>query len=106
VVARNGDVLRIIPASERAPRFVDASAISRRPDKFVPFDSDSGVPDRGPIDCSGLGERRPLVDGFVVCAEGQTSVPVHRACSSSSSESLSCGSAQNKRCSCKRSLNS
>jgi TonB family protein len=70
---------------------VDASAISRQPDKFVPFDNDSGVPDRGPIDCSGLGERRPLVDGFVVCAEGQTSVPVHGACSGSSSESLSCG---------------
>jgi len=47
VVARNGDVLRIIPASERAPRFVDASAISQQPDKFVPFDNDSGVPDRG-----------------------------------------------------------
>ena len=91
VVARNGDLLRIIPASERVPRFVDASAISRQPDKFVPFDNDSGVPDRGPIDCSGLGERRPLVDGFVVCAEGQTSVPVHGACSGSSSESLSCG---------------
>lgn len=61
VVARNGDVLRIIPASERAPRFVDASAISRQPDKFVPFDNDSGVPDRGPIDCSAPVERRPLV---------------------------------------------
>src|SRR5580704_6517027 len=58
VVARNGDVLRIIPASERAPRFVDASAISRQPDKFVPFDNDSGVPDRGPIDCSAAIERR------------------------------------------------
>jgi len=92
VVARNGDVLRIIPASERAPRFVDASAISRQPDKFVPFDNDSGVPDRGPIDCSAPVERRPLVDGFMVCALGQNSVPVYLSqCSHSSSASLACG---------------
>jgi TonB family protein len=70
---------------------VDASAISRQPDKFVPFDDDSGVPNRGPIDCSGLGERRPQVDGFMVSAEGQNSVSVYRASSSNSSESLSCG---------------
>jgi hypothetical protein len=72
LVARNGDVLRIIPASERAPRFVDASAISQQPDKFVPFDNDSGVPDRGPIDCSAPVERRPFVEGFMVCAPLQT----------------------------------
>jgi TonB family protein len=92
VVARNGDVLRIIPASERAPRFVDAAAISRQPDKFVPFDNDSGVPDRGPIDCSAAIERRPWVDGFMVCAPGQNSVPAYLSqCSHSSSTSLACG---------------
>ena len=92
VVARNGDVLRIIPASERAPRFVDAAAISRQPDKFVPFDNDSGVPDHGPIDCSAPVERRPLVDGFMVCALGQNSVPVYLSqWSHSSSASLACG---------------
>jgi len=92
VVARNGDVLRIIPASERAPRFVDASAISQQPDKFVPFDNDSGVPDRGPIDCSGLGERRPLADGFIFCSDRQDSAPVYFSpCHSSSSGSLACG---------------
>ena len=92
VIARNDDMLRIIPASQRAPRFVNASAISRQPDKFVPFDNDSGVPDRGPIDCSLMVQRVPVLDGFMFCSGNQNSVPLYLSpCSASSSSSLACG---------------
>jgi TonB family protein len=90
VVARSDDMLRVL-LSGRFPRYVALSAISRQPDKFVPFDSDSGVLNLGPIDCS-LPPRQPLVDGFMVCSDRQESAPVYlNPCHSISSGSLACG---------------
>src|SRR5208337_2612540 len=90
VVARSGDMLRVLlPAG--FPRYADLSAISRQPDKFVPFDNDSGVPDLGPINCS-LPPRQPLVDGFIFCSDRQDSAPVYLSpCHGSSSGRLACG---------------
>ena len=90
VVARSDDMLKILP-SGGFPRYVALSAISRQPDKFVPFDNDSGVPNLGPIDCS-LPPRQPLVDGFIFCSDRQDSAPVYFSpCHGSSSGSLACG---------------
>jgi TonB family protein len=90
VVARSDDTLKILLPG-RFPRYIALSAISRQPDKFVPFDNDSGVPSLGPIDCS-LPPRQPLVDGFIFCSERQDSAPVYFSpCHGSSSGSLACG---------------
>jgi len=50
VVRRHKDFLLVLP-SDLIPRYVPAASISQRPEKFVPFDNDSGVPDAGPPDC-------------------------------------------------------
>jgi TonB family protein len=90
VVARSDDMLRVL-LSGGFPRYVALSAISRQPDKFVPFDKAIEVPNLGPIDCS-LPPRQPLVDGFVVCSDRQDSAPVYLSpCMRSSSGSLACG---------------
>jgi TonB family protein len=90
VVARSDDMLRVL-LSGGFPRYVALSAISRQPDKFVPFDNDSGVPNLGPVDCS-LPPRQPLVDGFMVCSDRQDSVPLYFSpCHGGSSGSLACG---------------
>jgi TonB family protein len=90
VVARSDDMLRVL-LSGGFPRYVALSAISRQPDKFVPFDNDSGVPNLGPIDCS-LPPRQPLVDGFMVCSDRQDSALVYFSpCHGGSSGSLACG---------------
>jgi TonB family protein len=90
VLSRQDDMLRIA-STARGPRLVPASAISRQPDKFVPFDNQSGVPERSP-DCSQMLARENAPDGFVFCSGGQDSAPVyHSACQSRASESLACG---------------
>jgi TonB family protein len=90
VVARSDDMLKVL-LSGGFPRYVALSAISRQPDKFVPFDNDDGVPNLGPIDCS-LPPRQPLVDGFIFCSDRQDSVAIYLSpCHGSSSGSLACG---------------
>jgi TonB family protein len=90
VVGRSDDMLRVL-LSGGFPRYADLSAISRQPDKFVPFDNDSGVPKLGSIDCS-LPPRQPLVDGFIFCSDRQDSAPVYFSpCHGSSSGSVACG---------------
>ena len=96
VLNRQDDLLRISsgetgPRGIRRTNLVPASAISRQADKFVPFDNQSGVPERSP-DCSQMLARENAPDGFVFCSRGQDSAPVyHSACQSSSSDSLACG---------------
>jgi TonB family protein len=90
VDARSDDMLRVLVAGG-FPRYVALSAISRQPDKFVPFDNNSDVPNLGPIDCS-LPPRQPLVDGFIACSDRQDSAPVYLSpCMGSPSTSLACG---------------
>jgi len=50
VVRRYKDVLRIL-LPNGAARYAAATSISQRPDRFVPFDSESGVPDGGVAEC-------------------------------------------------------
>lgn len=91
VLSRHDDLLRIASA-ERPPRFVPSSAISQQSDKFVPFDNQSGVPDRGAPGCAQLLARESAPDGFVFCSDRQDSVPVFLgACINSASGSLACG---------------
>jgi TonB family protein len=96
VLARQDDMLRI-SSGERGPHgvmrtnLVPASAISRQADKFVPFDNQSGVPERSP-DCSQMRARENAPDGFVFCSGGHDSAPVyHSACQSRASDSVACG---------------
>src|SRR5208283_566399 len=96
VLNRQDDMLRISlgesgPRGQRRSNLVPASAISRQPDKFVPFDNQTGVPERSP-DCSQMLARENAPDGFVFCSRGQDSAPVyHSACQSRASDSLACG---------------
>jgi TonB family protein len=96
VLSRHDDMLRISlgetgPRGQRRTNLVPASAISRQADKFVPFDSESGVPDRSP-DCSQMLARENAPDGFVFCSGGQDSAPVyHSACQRNAADSVSCG---------------
>jgi TonB family protein len=91
VLSRHETLLRI-QSDESPPRFVPASAISQQANKFVPFDGQSGVPDRGAPDCSRLQTTEGAPDGFVFCAEHQDPVPLYlSACSNSPSTSLTCG---------------
>ena len=96
VLSRQDDMLRISlgevgPRGQRRANLVPASAISRQPDKFVPFDNQSGVPERSP-DCSQMLARENAPDGFVFCSHGQDSAPVyHSPCQSHATDSLACG---------------
>jgi TonB family protein len=91
VLARHDDMLRVL-SDERPPHFVPASAISQKPDKFVAFDNQSGVPDRGAPDCSRFQALEPVADGFVFCSNGQESVPAYfNACQTHPFTGLSCG---------------
>jgi len=96
VLSRQDDMLRISlgevgPRGQRRANLVPASAISRQPDKFVPFDNQSGVPERSP-DCSQMLARENAPDGFVFCSGGKDSAPVyHSACQSKATDSLACG---------------
>ncbi len=96
VLNRQDDMLRISlgevgPRGQMRTNLVPASAISRQPDKFVPFDNQTGVPERSP-DCSQMLARENAPDGFVFCSRGQDSAPVyHSACQSRASDSLACG---------------
>ena len=51
VVRRHGPFLEFVLA-DGIPRYVVATAISQRPEKFVPFGLDSGIADAGLPDCS------------------------------------------------------
>jgi len=91
VLSRHDDMLRIA-SSERPPRFVPASAISQQANKFVAFDSQSAVPDRGAPDCSRFQPIEPVADGFVFCSGQQASAPVYfNLCQSNASGSVACG---------------
>ena len=91
VLSRHDDMLRIA-SSERPPRFVPASAVSQNADKFVPFDNQSGVPDRGAPDCTRFQAMEPVADGFAFCSNGQDSVPAYfNPCQTHFSGILSCG---------------
>jgi len=96
VLSREGDMLRISlgergPRGQRRTNLVPASAISRQPDKFVPFDNESGVPVRSP-DCSQFLARENAPEGFVFCSGGKDSVAVyHSLCDSHAAESVACG---------------
>jgi len=96
VLSREGDMLRISlgetgPRGQRRTNLVPASGVSRQPDKFVPFDNESGVPVRSP-DCSQFLARENAPDGFVFCSSGQDSVSVyHSVCDSHAAESVACG---------------
>jgi TonB family protein len=96
VLNRQDDMLRIStgetgPRGQRRTDLVAASAISRQPDKFVPFDDQSGVPARSP-DCSGMLARENAPGGFVFCSSGKDSAPVYfSACQSHAAGSLACG---------------
>lgn len=50
ILARRGDWLEITFA-DGPSRYLPTSKVSRSADKFVPFDRDSGVEDKGAIDC-------------------------------------------------------
>jgi TonB family protein len=50
VVQRRGDWLELA-FPDKHPRYLQQDVVSQNSDKFVPFDSASGVPDRGAIDC-------------------------------------------------------
>jgi TonB family protein len=50
VVQRHGDWLELA-FPNKIPRYLAAESVSRNADKFVPFDSSSGIIDRGAIDC-------------------------------------------------------
>jgi TonB family protein len=97
VLTRQDDMLRISlgevgPRGQRRANLVPASAISRQPDKFVPFDNESGVPEGRSPDCSQMLARENAPDGFVLCSRGHDSAPVyHSPCQSSASDSLACG---------------
>jgi len=96
VLSREADMLRISlgetgPRGQRRTNLVPAPAISRQRDKFVPFDSQSGVPERSP-DCSQMLARENAPDGFVFCSSGKDSVPVyHNPCQVHAADSLACG---------------
>jgi len=96
VLNRQDDMLRIStgetgPRGQRRTNLVAASAISRQPDKFVPFDDRSGVPTRSP-DCSQFLARENAPEGFVFCSSGKDSAPVYfSACQSHAAGSLACG---------------
>jgi len=57
VLSRHEDMLKIL-TSDGFPRFVSAALVSQRPDVFVAFDHDSGIPERGMPDCSRMMARR------------------------------------------------
>ena len=50
VVQRRGDWLELA-FPDRHPRYLPLNVVSRNSDKFVPFDSASGILDRGAVDC-------------------------------------------------------
>jgi len=50
VVQRHGDWLEIALPDNR-PRYLPANMVSQSADKFVPFDRNSGVEDKGAVDC-------------------------------------------------------
>lgn len=57
VLERNGPWLKVGVANE-SPRYIIATAVSQRADKFVPVDVDSGIADIRPPNCTA--ERRDL----------------------------------------------
>ena len=57
VVTRRGEMLQVTLPPNGFPRFMAASAVSQQAGKFIPFDDDSGVPDRGAPNCPGRPER-------------------------------------------------
>lgn len=92
VLSRLNDMLTIA-SSERPPRrFVPASAISRQPDKFVPFDDQSGIPEGRAPDCAQLLARENAPEGFVFCSDPQASASVYlNACQSNALSTVACG---------------
>lgn len=50
-------MLQISTATNVLAHLALASSVSRRPDKFVPFDDASGVVDEGAHDCGNLPDR-------------------------------------------------
>ena len=97
VLNRQDDMLRISlgetgPRGQMRTNLVAASAISRQADKFVPFDNQLGVPDRGLPDCALLLARENAPDGFVFCSGGEDSVRVyHSPCQSHGAGRVACG---------------
>jgi len=97
VLNRQGDMLRISlgetgPRGQRRTNLISASAISRQPDKFVPFDDQSGVPEGRSPDCSQMLARENAPEGFVFCSGGQDSAPLyHSPCQSIAAGSVACG---------------
>ena len=51
VLERHGPWLKVGVTNE-SPRYIVATAVSQRADRFVPFDVDSGIADLGPPSCS------------------------------------------------------
>ena len=96
VLSREGDMLRISlgetgPRGQRRTNLVSTSVISRQSNKFVPFDNESGVPERSP-DCSQFMARENAPEGFVFCSAGKDSVAVyHSLCDSHAAENVACG---------------
>ncbi|MGA2356071.1 MAG: energy transducer TonB [Terriglobales bacterium] len=52
VRARRGDMIQISLPSNGMPRYALASSVSQKPDKFVAFDDDSGVPEMSAPACA------------------------------------------------------
>ena len=46
VLSRSGDMLQVTAPPHDFPRYIASSAVSQQAGKFVPFDADSGVPER------------------------------------------------------------
>jgi hypothetical protein len=57
VRARRGDMIQISVLPNRMPRYALASSVSEKPDKFVAFDDDSGVPEMSAPACAQKPER-------------------------------------------------
>jgi len=52
VVQRRGDWLEI-ELADRLSRYLPTSMVSRSTERFIPFDPDSGITDKGPVECVG-----------------------------------------------------
>jgi len=57
VRARRGDMIQISVPPNGMPRYALASSVSQKPDKFVAFDDDSGVPEMSAPACAQKPER-------------------------------------------------
>ena len=57
VLSRSADMLQVTAPPHGFPRYIAASAVSQQAGKLVPFDDDSGVPDKGAPDCAHQPER-------------------------------------------------